>query len=349
MSFKNTTLSRTTLVVLEGATVSLQKSHISAEAGIGSGIAIFAQDPGSILRVSDVLVKGGYQGIAIHNGATLEEDTSVSCEEETLTCIGQELIGIECKDPGSKLALRSCEVRYVGHRWGRSYVSPEGAGVYVHSGSKAALDSSRIDCCVVGLVAENAFVRARDCHMRLNTSAGFLFEGRRDDGRAINGVLTNCVSRENGVGVAVGHGASIYAEFVVAVECSGDGFYVSSGTGGSAIMHHCSAVQCKGSGVHADGTTDHDAVNINFGNLRGNGEGHWTASGMRVRRGARAVLEHVNSVDNRNAGYTCANEGSRLTLMNCTSDDDVPYMQWLGGDITLHHCNPDQQVVEDDK
>lgn len=349
VTIEDTMFSRSTLVVMDGASVNLRQVQCSADAERGSGISIMATGAQSTVRVSDVLVKGGLQGIAVHEGAVLEEDLSVKTKEETLTCIGQEIVGIECRDPGSALRLRSCEVRYVGHRWGPSYTSPEGVGVYVHSGSRATLQECRIDCCVVGVVAENAHVSARDCHMRLNTSAGILFEGSRGDDHPINGVLSNCVSRENGVGVAVGHGASIYGEFVVAVENSGDGFYVSSGTGGSAILHHCSAIQCKGSGVHVDGVRiQHDAVHMFFGTLIGNGEGHWGASGMRVRRGAGAVLEQVASAENSHVGFMCAHDGSRLVLMSCKADDAVPYRQWLGGEIVLHDCVPGEGAVEHD-
>jgi hypothetical protein len=349
ITIKDSVLSRSTLVVIGGATVNLRKVQCTSDSAMGTGISIMAHGAESTVRVSNTLVKGGLQGIAVHAGARLEEDTAGLCDEETLTCIGQDIIGIECKDPGSILKLRACEVRYVGHRWGPSYVSPEGVGVYVHSGSRATLLTTRVDCCVVGVVSENAHLSARDCHMRLNTSAGFLFEGTRGEQYPINGVLSNCVSRENGVGVAVGHGASIYAEFVVAVECGGDGFYVSSGTGGSAILHHCSAMQCMGSGMHADGAAKNEAMHVFFGNLVGNGEGHWSGSGMRVRRGARAVLENVHAVENSNVGFASAHEGSRLMLMSCKSDDVVPYQQSLGGEIVLDHCTPDASALAHDR
>ena len=346
VTIKDSVLARSTLVVLEGATVRLQRVQCSADVDLGTGLAIIAHGAKSTVQVCNVLVKGGVQGIAVHAGATLEEGTStVGDEDETLTCIGQEVVGIECRDPGSSLRLRECDVRYVGHRWGPSYVSPQGVGVYVHSGSTAALLGCRIDCCVVGLVAEHAHVSAWDCHMRLNTSAGILVEGCSGGEHQINGVLANCVSRENGVGVAVGHGASVYAESVVAVDCSGDGFYVCAGTGGSAVMHGCSAMQCKGSGMHVDGAVQHDAVQVVNGSMIGNGAGHWSASGVRVRRGARVVLEEVQALENENVGFNCAHRGSRLMLMICRSEGGVPYRQWLGGEVVLHNCFPGEEAL----
>lgn len=46
------------------------------------------------------------------------------------------------------------------------------------------------------------------------------------------------------------------------------------------------------------------------------------------------------------AGFSCAHDGSRLMLMSCRSEDAGAYRQWLGGEIVLDNCVPDESGIE---
>jgi hypothetical protein len=130
-----------TLVVADGAAVSLKNCEFKAGTEVGTGICLMAHWAGTRVIASECTFSGGLQCVAVHSGAEFQG--------RKIQCSGSKLQAVEAKDSGTKLSLRgSSTVSDVDVQ--RHYVSSKlySKGVFVHAGASASLENCTIAGCV---------------------------------------------------------------------------------------------------------------------------------------------------------------------------------------------------------
>ena len=161
VAFSNVTFDHTTLLVLDGAEVTLTNSHFNFTSTPSAGVALFAQGQGAIVHMHGGTITGGAQGITVHQGAHLEASN--------LVISAMAVTGAEVTDQHSVLRLHQCAVRDM-QRWHHDKCTVR--AVHVHLYSTAELSEMEIESVMWGIdVRIRAKATISDCTIKNSLQA----------------------------------------------------------------------------------------------------------------------------------------------------------------------------------
>lgn len=335
VTMENVNFKRCCLVVIEGASATVERSQFTACVSQGYGICAMAHGPGSNLTCTDCSFSGGLQCVAVHAGAAFAGD-DVKCKKS-------EVMGIEAKDPDTVVMLQnSCRITNIDpKRQHNSYERFYSKGLFAHQGASMKVSDCRISKCVRGVHVSGAKVTAYGTTTDGSADEGFRVE---DEGQLR---LYNCRSEFDWQGCWVAKAATFKAKETEVHHSHTDGFHVNMSKGGTVYLENCSMERCMHHGVSLSGTshaqpsvtTEPELVENVFsmkgGRVVGNGK-----CGIFTWMGGEAQVEDVVSTENGECGFKAENFGSKLDLKNCTSTDTTAYVKEDWGRIVLQGCTP---------
>lgn len=323
----NTTFNRCTVVVLNGASVSLQNPEFLDMGKSVSLVSMYAHGQGSNVRINGGSISGGIQGIAVQAGAQVE------ASELKITAV--EVTGIEVNDPGSIMRLTGGQLqefstRYDGrHVFGgssqRSYVcTPDRRGVHAHSGGT-------VDFCTVSIsgmwrgvcVYKGSQAKLTDCRVS-DTDRDCLLVASDSTAVIESCSIAGCKA-SNGISVS-GPGSSVHAAL-----CNISSNYVCGAVatnGGKLVLDRCKSYgNGRGGYVCEDAGSSIEMYGCSSDN---------DAYGCSVTAGAKLVAEKALICSSENNGFDV--DSSEAVLVGCKvsgCNETGIFMNGLGGNAKL--------------
>lgn len=336
ITMENVNLKMCSLLVLEGATVTVDGSQFTASLFEGSGICALVDGRGSSLSATDCSMMGGLQCVAVCRGAAFAGDSVTFCESAVMA--------IGAKDEGSLVMLQnnSTITNIDLKRRHSTYEDFYSKGVYVHQNATVKISDCTISKCVRGVHVNGGTATANRVTTESCTDEAF----RVENGGSME--LKACKSEWDGQGCWVSKSA-FKASGVTIRNSQNDGFHISLMKGVRVQLEECSAQHCGYNGVVLSGAGHQHTVagthspvsqklfSMKGGKVLGNGQ-----CGVYAWSAAEAVLEGVESSDNVECGFKAENFGSMLDMRKCTSRDTTAYKRADWGRVLLHQCSPER-------
>lgn len=142
VTFSNCTFSRCTLAVLRGAKVTMKNCAFVYNSS-AEKLSLFVHGRRSSCTMSGGSMSGGYQGVACHDGASLQL-TSVTIEQVAIT-------SIEVKDLASEAKVNDCSISNMPTTWRKSI---DVSAMLVHVGASATVSGLTVQQCEFGVNVE---------------------------------------------------------------------------------------------------------------------------------------------------------------------------------------------------
>ena len=183
-SFTNVKFHACTLVVRNGAQVTLQEPFFADMAAAAAGLSIFASGEGTTVLVQGGSIEGGTQGVTVQAGARLEASG--------LDVTKVDALGLQVQGRSSQLLLTACQVHALLPCPVETYHTD---GVLVQAGGSAQLKQCHMSACGSGVVAEyeGSRLEAEGCTLQKNVQCGVLAVD------AAEVVVRGCHSTDNGM------------------------------------------------------------------------------------------------------------------------------------------------------
>ena len=143
-SFTNVKFHACTLVVHDGAQVTLRTPLFADMVAAAASLSIFVHGEGTTVHVERGSIEGGTQGVAVQAGARLEASG--------LDVTKMNLTGLHVKGKGSHLSLTACKVHDLLPCPLEDYLSD---GVLVQAGGSAQLKNCYMSACGSGVIARH--------------------------------------------------------------------------------------------------------------------------------------------------------------------------------------------------
>lgn len=320
VTFSNVTFDHCTLLVLEGAVVTLSNSNCILTSTPSAGIAIFVQGAGSAVHMHGGSITGGAQGIAVHQGALLDASN--------LVISSTAVTGAEVTDQGSVLRLHQCSIQAM-PKWHHDKCTVR--AVHVHLHSTAELTALSIESVVWGIdVRVRSKATITDCSIRDSLQASVTVRAAAS-ARVATSVLE---SSQQGAGLFVQGSGSV-------VESLGCSFLRNAGSGALAmdsahvVLDTCRSEGNRVCGYSASGTATAVLNNcVSDGDCRGCAvckqgmlKGQNTTitgsekSGVEIWAGGFAELKNCTISGCGKQGVMLSDEGSGVSVVRCTVSD----------------------------